>query len=96
MEQPLDDLPAESQAVLVRVVAEQFAWHVHYPGADGKFGKTDITLVGPDNPLGLDDADDAALDDIIPDRLNIPVGKPVLVMLSSKDGTTVSACRRCA
>jgi cytochrome c oxidase subunit 2 len=81
----VDDLPQESQATLVRVVAEQFAWNVHYPGADGKFGRTDITLVGPDNPLGLDDTDDAALDDIITDRLNIPVNKPVLVMLSSKD-----------
>ena len=29
------------------------------PGADGTFGRTDITLVDPDNPLGLDDADDA-------------------------------------
>jgi cytochrome c oxidase subunit II len=81
----VDDLPEESRATLVRVVAEQFAWNVHYPGKDGTFGRTDITLVGPDNPLGLDDADDAARDDIITDRLNMPVNKPVLVMLSSKD-----------
>ena len=47
----------ESQATVVRVVAEQFAWNVHYPGADGMFGRTDITLVNPDNPLGLDRRD---------------------------------------
>ena len=33
--------PAESEATVVRVVAEQFAWNVHYPGPDGKFGRTD-------------------------------------------------------
>src|SRR6266511_1502472 len=34
--------PAESEATVVRVIAEQFAWNVHYPGPDGKFGRTDI------------------------------------------------------
>jgi cytochrome c oxidase subunit 2 len=81
----VDDLPDESRATVVRVVAEQFAWNMHYPGPDGKFGKTELSLVGPDNPLGLDDTDDAGADDIITDRLNLPVGKPVLVLLSSKD-----------
>jgi len=81
----VDDLPDESGATVVRVVAEQFAWNMHYPGPDGKFGKTELSLVGPDNPLGLDDTDDAGADDIITDRLNLPVGKPVLVLLSSKD-----------
>jgi cytochrome c oxidase subunit 2 len=81
----VDDLPDESQATVVRVVAQQFAWNVHYPGADGKFGRTELSLVGPDNPLGLDDTDDDGRDDIITDRLNLPVDKPVLVMLSSKD-----------
>ena len=36
--------PAESEATVVRVVAEQFAWNIHYPGPDGKFGRTDIKL----------------------------------------------------
>ena len=40
--------PAESQAVVVKVVAEQFAWNVQYPGPDGKFGRTDIKLVSAD------------------------------------------------
>ena len=29
----------------VRVVAQQFAWNIHYPGADGKFGNTMVELV---------------------------------------------------
>jgi cytochrome c oxidase subunit II len=78
--------PAESQAVVVRVVAEQFAWNVQYPGPDGKFGRTDIKLVSADNPLGLDRSDPNAKDDITTiNQLNLPVDRPVLVHLSSKD-----------
>jgi cytochrome c oxidase subunit 2 len=78
--------PAESEAVVVRVVSEQFAWNIHYPGPDGRFGRTDVKLVSPDNPLGLDRADAAAKDDIATiNQLNLPVDRPVLVHLSSKD-----------
>ena len=78
--------PSESEAVVVRVVAEQFAWNVQYPGPDGKFGRTDIKLVGADNPLGLDRTDPNAKDDITTiNQLNLPVDRPVLVHLSSKD-----------
>jgi cytochrome c oxidase subunit 2 len=82
----VDALPAENQSTIVRVVAEQFAWHAHYPGADGVFGRTDITLVGSDNPLGLDRGEAVGRDDlVVTGRLNLPVGKPVIVFLSSKD-----------
>ena len=78
--------PAENEATVVRVVGEQFAWNVHYPGADGKFGRTDIKLVSADNPLGLDRTDPNAKDDITTiNQLNLPVDRPVLVHLSSKD-----------
>ncbi len=78
--------PAESEAVVVKVVGEQFAWNVQYPGPDGKFGRTDIKLVSADNPLGLDRRDPAAKDDITTiNQLNLPVDRPVLVHLSSKD-----------
>ncbi len=80
------DLPPENQAVVVHVVGEQFAWNVHYPGPDGKFGRTDVKLVAADNPLGLDRSDPNAKDDITTiNQLNIPVDRPVLVYLSSKD-----------
>lgn len=80
------DFPSEAEAVVVRVVAEQFAWNVHYPGPDGRFGRTDISLVASDNPLGLDRRDDAAKDDITTiNQLTLPVDRPVLVHLSSKD-----------
>jgi cytochrome c oxidase subunit II len=78
--------PAESEAVVIRVTGEQFAWNVHYPGPDGKFGRTDIKLVSADNPLGLDKSDPAAKDDITTiNQLNIPVDRPILIHLSTKD-----------
>ena len=78
--------PSESEAVVVRVVAEQFAWNIHYPGPDGKFGRTDVKLVSADNPLGLDRKDPDAKDDITTiNQLNLPTDRPVLVHLSSKD-----------
>ena len=78
--------PSENEAVVVRVIGEQFAWNVHYPGPDGKFGRTDIKLVSADNPIGLDRADPAAKDDITTiNQLNIPVDRPILVRLTTKD-----------
>jgi cytochrome c oxidase subunit 2 len=78
--------PPENEATVVRVVGEQFAWNVHYPGPDGKFGRTDIKLMSADNPLGLDRSDPNAKDDITTiNQLNLPVDKPVLVHLSTKD-----------
>jgi cytochrome c oxidase subunit II len=80
------DFPKDSEAVVVRVVGEQFAWNIQYPGADGKFGRTDIKLVSADNPLGLDRNDQDAKDDITTiNQLNLPVDRPVLVHLMSKD-----------
>src|SRR5215510_2135279 len=78
--------PSGGDAVIVRVVGEQFAWNVQYPGADGKFGRTDPKLVSADNPLGLDRKDPDAKDDITTiNQLNLPVNRPILVHLSSKD-----------
>jgi len=78
--------PDPKEAVVIHVVAEQFAWNVHYPGKDGKFGRRDISLVSAENPLGLDRDDPDAKDDITTiNNLHVPVGKPVLIYLSSKD-----------
>ncbi len=78
--------PSESEAVVVRVVGEQFAWNIHYPGPDGKFGRTDIRKVTADNPLGLDRTDPNAKDDVTTiNQLYLPENRPVLVHLSSKD-----------
>src|SRR3954471_18238395 len=82
----VQNLPSETEAVVVRVVGQQFAWEVHYPGPDGKFGRTDVKLVSADNPLGLDRSDPDAKDDFNSEnQLHVQVNRPVLVHLSSKD-----------
>jgi cytochrome c oxidase subunit II len=78
--------PSEGEALNVRVVAEQFAWNVHYPGPDGVFGKTAPQFIDTPNPLGLDPNDPNGSDDINSiNQLRIPVNTPVRVKLSSKD-----------
>ncbi|HSR66831.1 MAG TPA: hypothetical protein VLU25_02725 [Acidobacteriota bacterium] len=83
----VNEFPSEEEAVVARVVGEQFAWNVHYPGADGVFGRTDINLIDVEtNPLGLDTSDPYAKDDITTlNQLHLPVDKPALIYLSSKD-----------
>lgn len=81
------DVPSKTGAVELRVVAEQFAWNVHYPGADGVFGRTDVkNVTAGSNPLGIDFTDPAAKDDVITlNQLHLPVDKPALIYLTSKD-----------
>jgi len=76
----------DADTVTVRVVGEQFAWNVHYPGPDGMFGEGDIELISVSNPLGLDPEDPAGADDVTTiNQLRLPVDRPVTVFLSSKD-----------
>ena len=78
--------PADVGALEIRVVAEQFVWNVHYPGADGQFGPTSLALISAENPLGLDRKSPAGRDDIVmPGQMHLPVNRPVVIQLSSKD-----------
>jgi cytochrome c oxidase subunit 2 len=78
--------PTKDEAVHVRVVAQQFAWNIHYPGPDGVFGRVDMKLVSDANPLGLDRQDKAAKDDFFTvNQLYLPVNKPALLDLTTKD-----------
>ena len=70
----------------VRAVGEQFAWNIHYPGADGIFGRTDAKLVTSSNPLGLDPADNFGKDDITTlNQLHVEVNRPTIIRITSKD-----------
>src|SRR5687767_1416990 len=83
----VDARPPESEALVVQVTGEQFAWNMHYPGADGLFGRTDIKLLDlTSNPLGLDRSDPAAKDDVTTvNQLYLPVNRPAILRLRSKD-----------
>jgi len=82
-----EDFPKEEEAVVVHVVGEQFAWNIHYPGPDGVFGQRSAELVNAaTNPLGLDFDDPNGMDDIITvNDLHLPVDKPAIIHITSKD-----------
>jgi cytochrome c oxidase subunit 2 len=83
----VDRMPSEKDTLVVQVTGEQFAWNVHYAGADKIFGRTDIALIDlQSNPLGLDKSDPAAKDDVTTlNQVYLPVNQPVIVKLRSKD-----------
>jgi cytochrome c oxidase subunit 2 len=84
--QRVEAFPQENEAVVVRVVGQQFQWNVQYPGPDGKFGLTKIELISAENNLGLDRTDPNAKDDLVTiNQLELPVDRPVLVRLSTVD-----------
>jgi cytochrome c oxidase subunit II len=79
------DAPS-TNSLVVRVIAEQFVWNVHYPGADNAFGATAAARVSPSNPLGLDRDSPGGNDDVVvQNQLHVPVGRAVFIQLSSKD-----------
>lgn len=82
----VQNLPDPKDSTVVQVMAQQFAWNVRYPGPDGKFGRQDMKLISNDNVFGVDPADPNGKDDIqLLNEIHVPVNKPVLIYLSSKD-----------
>ncbi|HVG87158.1 MAG TPA: hypothetical protein VM820_21725 [Vicinamibacterales bacterium] len=70
----------------LRVQAEQFAWHIHYPGPDRRFGRSDAALISAANPLGIDRSSPDAADDIgLTNVLVLPIDRAVVVQLTSRD-----------
>ena len=82
----VNDVPPEEEATVVRMIGKQFEWHSHYAGADGRWGRRDISLITPTNSIGLDRSDPNGADDIVSiNQMNLPINKPVIVYLSSQD-----------
>ncbi|MDE2028000.1 MAG: cytochrome c oxidase subunit II [Candidatus Omnitrophica bacterium] len=78
-------VPQGKNILEIKVVAQQFAWNVHYAGPDGKFGHASAKFLN-DNPLGLDPSDPDGRDDITTmNQIYLPVNKPVIIRLTSKD-----------
>jgi cytochrome c oxidase subunit 2 len=77
---------APEDSVTVELTAEQFAWNVRYPGKDGRFGRTEPSLLSLNNPVGVDRNDVAAGDDVLLiGEVHLPVNRPVRIRLRSKD-----------
>ena len=84
----VNDVPTSNQDIIhVRVVAQQYAWNIHYPGPDGLFGNLKSELVDEvSNPIGLDRSSFGASDDFFTiNQFHIPVNKKIRIDLSTKD-----------
>jgi cytochrome c oxidase subunit 2 len=83
----VDNFPtAKDHPTNIQIVAQQFNWNVFYPGPDGEFGRRDMSLVTQDNPWGVDKSDPKGKDDFSTlNDIHVPIGKPVLIILTSKD-----------
>ena len=82
----VDQFPKESDATVIQVMAQQFAWNVRYGGKDGVLGRQDVKYVSNTNLFGVDPADDNGKDDVqLLNEIHVPVNKPVIAYISSKD-----------
>lgn len=78
--------PDGARPLEIRVIGEQFAWNIHYPGPDGVFGRTAASMINASNPLGIDRSDPAAADDIgVQNVLMLPLNRTVIIDVTSRD-----------
>ncbi|NML47541.1 c-type cytochrome [Ramlibacter sp. G-1-2-2] len=82
-----DVVQAPQDAQAVEVVAQQWNWAYRLPGKDGKLGTVNSRYVTDDNPFGMNPADPNGADDVLlaTPELHVPLGKPVKLLLRSKD-----------
>jgi cytochrome c oxidase subunit 2 len=82
----VDKFPAADKSTVIQIVAQQFAWNARYAGPDGRFGRQDMKFVAADNIFGVDPSDPDGKDDIqVLNEIHVPVNKPVIMYVSSKD-----------
>jgi cytochrome c oxidase subunit 2 len=74
-------------AAMVEAVGQQWQWSYRFPGKDGVLGAAAVKHITRENQLGLDPLDPFGRDDIVIEgsELHLPIGKPVKVILRSKD-----------
>lgn len=85
----MPDVSPEDEYLEIEATGYQFAWDIRYPGADNKLAAKDFRLIDPaTNPLGIDWADDKAIDDIVlsgADNIVLPVDTTIRVRITAKD-----------
>ncbi|MFA4867166.1 MAG: cytochrome c oxidase subunit II [Pedobacter sp.] len=74
-----------NKPINIEVISSQFAWSIRYAGADGVVGNKNFKLITATNGIGIDFKDKNAFDDQSADEMVIPIGKPVRLILGSKD-----------
>jgi cytochrome c oxidase subunit 2 len=95
----VDRFPDAKDSTVIYVMAQQYAWNIRYAGPDGVFGRQDMKFISSDNVFGVDPSDPNGKDDIQTlNEIHVPVGKPVVVYVSSKDvihSFKITATRTC-
>jgi cytochrome c oxidase subunit 2 len=78
--------PEGDEVVNLRAVGEQYRWTFHYAGTDNLVGMTSHERLSSANPVGLVTEDPNSADDFVSvNELLIPVGRPVVIQVTSKD-----------
>lgn len=74
-------------AAVIEAVGQQWYWSYRLPGKDGKLGTVDSRYVSDKNPFGMNPDDPDGTDDVLiaNPEVHLPLGKPVKVILRSKD-----------
>jgi cytochrome c oxidase subunit 2 len=84
--QRTDEIPTGDDVIQVRAVGQQYNWTFHYAGADKMFGRTNPSFYDGNNPAGIDPSDTVnGKDDIVASELWAPLGKKIVVGVTSKD-----------
>ena len=78
-------VPAD--AAVVEATGQQWQWGFRFPGQDGVLGTAAVAHMTPDNPFGINPRDPHGRDDVLIEtsELRLPLGKPVKLVLRSKD-----------
>ncbi len=76
-----------ASASVVEATGQQWQWSFRFPGKDGVLGTAETHHITPDNPFGLNPEDPYGQDDVLVEasELHIPLGRPVKILLRSKD-----------
>lgn len=78
--------PTGEDVVNLRAVGEQYRWTFHYAGADKAVGITSYERFSGSNPIGLVQEDPNSADDFVSiNELVVPVERPVVIQVTSKD-----------
>ena len=80
--------PAGKDVLKMRAVGEKFAWNFQYAGLDGTLGRMELKFIdaASGNIIGRDMKDPNGKDDFVKGGvMTIPVGRPVIVDVTSKD-----------
>ena len=74
-------------AAVIEATGQQWQWGFRFPGQDGVLGTAAVAHINADNPFGLNPLDPYGKDDVLieTNELHMPLGKPVKMVLRSKD-----------